>query len=175
MNKKEFAIFASALRTYYPKENILPNDKALELWYNQLNDIPFELAELTLNKWVAVNKWSPSIADIREQALQITQGEAKTWGDAWQEVLDAVHRYGTYGAVEAMETFDDVTKKCVKRLGFYNICVSENIAVERANFRQIYEAEIQRVRQDMQLPQQVKALVAKMPSLMLESGEDNER
>lgn len=171
MNKKEFAIFASALRTYYPKENILPNEQAAALWFKQLQDIPFKLAEVTLNKWVAVNKWSPSIADIREQALNIKQGDFKTWGDAWQEVLDAVHRYGTYEADKAVKSFDDVTRKVVKQLGFYNLCVSENIAVERANFRQIYEAEINKARQNAQIPANVKELINKMP-LMLEGGEN---
>ena len=65
MNRKEFALFASALRTYYPREKLLPNEQAMELWFNQLQDIPYKVAELTLNKWVATNKWSPSIADIR--------------------------------------------------------------------------------------------------------------
>jgi hypothetical protein len=48
MNKKEFAIFASALRTYYPKENLLPNEQAMQLWFNQLSDIPYKVAEVTL-------------------------------------------------------------------------------------------------------------------------------
>ena len=124
MNKKEFAIFASALRTYYPKENILPNEQALELWYKQLNDIPYNVAEVTLNKWVATNKWSPSIADIREQATGIVEGEAKEWGEAWQDVLRAIQNYGTYRELEALEGFDDITRQVVKRLGFKNICMS---------------------------------------------------
>lgn len=174
MDQKQFAIFASALRTYYPKENILPNEQALALWYKQLKDIPYELAEVTLNKWVAVNKWSPSIADIREQALQIQQGDVKSWGDAWGEVLNAIHRYGTYEADKAVNSLDDITRKCVKRLGFYNLCVSENIAVERANFRQIYEQEIERAKQDAQIPQNVKQLINKMP-LMLEGAGNEEK
>ena len=56
MDKKEFALFASALRTYYSKENLLPNSQAMELWFRQLMDIPYPVAEATLNKWVATNK-----------------------------------------------------------------------------------------------------------------------
>lgn len=36
---------------------------------------------------------------------------------------------------------DAITRKCVKRLGFQNLCVSENITADRANFRMIYEQE----------------------------------
>lgn len=171
INKKEFAIFASALRTYYPKENILPNEQALELWYKQLQDIPYKVAEVTLNKWVATNKWSPSIADIREQATSITQGAAKDWGDAWQDVLRAINNFGTYREVEALESFDEVTRQVVKRLGFKNICMSENIQNDRANFRMIYEQEIERTKKDAQLPPQLKALISNMPMLLEEGGE----
>lgn len=76
MTKKEFAIFASALRTYYTKEQILPNDQAMELWFMQLKDIPYDAAQEMLNKWVANNKWSPTIAEIRQQ-VEATAYERK--------------------------------------------------------------------------------------------------
>lgn len=171
MNKKEFAIIASALRTYYPKENLLPNEQAMQLWFNQLNDIPYKVAEVTLNKWVATNKWSPSIADIREQAAGITQGEAKEWGDAWQEVLRAISKYGSYREDEALASLDDTTRTVVRRLGFRNLCFSEEIQVDRANFRMIYEQQLHRDKQDAQLPPKLKALISNMPMLLEEGGE----
>lgn len=174
MNKKEFGIFASALKTYYPKEKILPNEQALELWYQQLKDIPYQVAELTLNKWVATNKWSPSIADIREQAAGIIQGEEKDWGEAWQEVLRCISKYGFYREEDALNSMDELTRKVVKRLGFKNICLSEDIQVDRANFRMIYEQEQTKAKQDAQLPPKIKELMATMP-MMLGEGEDLEK
>lgn len=170
MDKKEFALFASALRTYYPKEKILPNEQAMQLWFNQLQDIPYKVAEVTLNKWVATNKWSPSIADIREQAAGLMQGEAKDWGEAWREVLNAVHCYGSYQQLEAMESLDELTRQAVKRVGYMSICMSENIATERANFRIVYEQLLERRKQDAQLPQRLKALISNMP-MMIEGAE----
>ena len=172
MNKKEFALFASALRTYYPKEKLLPNEQAIELWYKQLNDIPYEVAEVTLNKWVATNKWSPSIADIREQAIDVTQGGGKDWGEAWQDVLRAIRYYGSYQELEALESLDETTRKVVKRLGFRNLCFSEDISVERANFRMIYEQQAQRDKQDAQLPPRLKALINNMPNLIEEGASE---
>lgn len=174
MNKKEFGIFASALRTYYPKEKILPNEQALELWYRQLKDIPYKLAEVTLAKWVATNKWSPSIADIREQAAGITQGEAIGWGEAWESVLKAIGSYGAYRESEALASMDDLTQKIVRRLGFKNLCLSEEIQVDRANFRMIYEQEQERQKQDAQLPKRVKELMQGMPLMLGEGGESEE-
>ena len=67
MNKKEFATLVAAIRTYYPRETILPNQQALELWYMELNDLSYDLAMLALREHVHVSKWSPSISEIREQ------------------------------------------------------------------------------------------------------------
>ena len=172
MNKQEFALFASALKTYYPKEKILPNTQAMELWFNQLKDIDYKVAELTLNKWVACNKWSPTIADIREQAQEVLHGEAKSWSEAWQDVLNAISRYGVYDADKGVEMLDGVTRQVVKRLGYTNLCMTENISIERANFRQIYEQEIAKKKQDAQIPPQIKEM---LDSVLLIEGGNNEK
>jgi hypothetical protein len=152
MTAQEFSMFVMALRTYYPREQILPNNQAMELWYRQLQDIPYNIAEATLNKWVATNKWSPSIADIREGAVSIKTEKPKEWGDGWEQVLQAIKRYGMYQVEEAMASFDEITKQCVKRMGFVNICLSENITADRANFRMIYEQIAERKKSEAQLP-----------------------
>lgn len=71
MTKQEFSKIAMAIKTYYPNTQILPNNAAMELWYQQLQDIPYNVCTLAVNKWVAINKWSPTIADIREYAAGI--------------------------------------------------------------------------------------------------------
>ena len=174
MNKKEFAVFASALRTYYPKEQILPNEQSMTLWYNQLNDIPYELAEVALNKWVALEKWSPTIADIRKMSNEIVNVKARDWGEAWEQVEKAIHHYGVYNAEKALESFDDLTRQAVKRLGFNNLCMSETPQVERANFRMIYEQLAERKTKDDQIPERLKQLINQMP-LMIGGNEGNDK
>lgn len=159
MDKREFALFASALKTYYPKENLLPNNQAMELWFGQLQDIPYQIAELTLNKWVATNKWSPSVADIREQAAQVKCGDKPLWSDGWEEVLRAISKFGSYRETEALQFMSDITRQAVKRLGFRNICLSENIAADRANFRMIFEQITERKQKQEQLPVSLTNLI----------------
>ena len=72
MTRDEFSIFANALRTYYAKENLLPNKQAMELWYQALKDLSYSLASAALGKWSQTSRWSPTIADIRETAADIT-------------------------------------------------------------------------------------------------------
>lgn len=159
MDKKEFAQFVMALKTYYPRENLLPNNQAMELWFRQLQDIPFHVAEVALNQWVATNKWSPSIADIRETAATVQHGDIPDWGDGWEQVLMAIRKYGLYQEAEALESMDDITRQCVKRLGFRNICMSENISTDRANFRMMYEQLQERARKEQQLSLPLKQLI----------------
>ena len=162
MTKKEFAMFAMALKTYYPRENLLPNDKAMELWFGQLQDIPFQVAEAGLNKWVSLNKWSPSIADIREMACGITRGDMPDWSDAWEEVLRAIRKYGSYRPQEALESLSPLARKATDRIGFLNICQSENPSADRANFRMIYEQLADRAKKDALIPEPLKNLISTM-------------
>ena len=94
MDKREFGLFASAIRTYYPREQILPNKEAMELWFRELQDIPFPVAEASLRKWVSTNKWSPSIADIRELSANVQNGDIPDWGEGWEEVQRAIRKHG---------------------------------------------------------------------------------
>lgn len=159
MNKKEFATFAMALKTYYPRENLIPNDKALELWFMQLKDLDYKTIEIVLNKWVATNKWSPSIAEIREAAAEITSPAIPDWGEAWEKVLKVVWHYGSYEPEKAMAELDEITAAAVKRVGYYEICQSTNIAVERANFRDIYNNLAERKKTRQQIAPQILAMI----------------
>lgn len=152
MTKKEFSVIAQALRTYYPKDNIMPNMQAMELWYRELQDITYEVAELAIRKWVATNKWSPSISEIREYSMSVSSGDAKDWGAAWEEALTAVRRYGSYRPQEAYDSMSDLTRECVKRVGFMELCNSNNLSADRANFRMIYEQLAERKRKTDQVP-----------------------
>lgn len=159
MDKKEFSTLAMALRTYYPKEQILPNQQAMELWYRELQDIPYNVAEAGLRKWVATNKWSPTIADFREFSAVIQSGDIPDWGEGWEQVISAIRKFGSYRQQEAMDSLDEITRTCVERLGFKNICMSENITHDRANFRMIYEQLADRKKKEKQIPLPLKNIM----------------
>lgn len=140
MTRQEFWQFAAAIRTYYSRENILPNEQAMELWYRQLQDIPFPVAEAILAKWVATNKWSPSIADIRDGVAEIQNGgPAPDWGEAWDQAMNAIRQFGSYDEDGALASLPPLTRETVRRLGYKSLCWSENQVADRANFRQVYE------------------------------------
>ena len=158
MTKQEFALFAAALKTYYSKEEkLLPNTAAMRLWFEQLQDIPYPVANAVLQKWVATQKWSPSIAEIREQAATIQHGEAPTWGEGWEAVRTAIRRYGIYNQREAVESLNGITREAVRYLGFRNLCLSENETSDRMRFQQIYETLEKRQKEDAQISEGLRA------------------
>ena len=156
MTKKEFSVFAMALKTYYPREELLPNQQALELWYKALEDIPYSVLEVTLNKWVSLNRFSPSIADLREQATELMFGRFPDWQEGWEKVSVALGRYGYFDIDKAYGSFDDLTRKAVDQIGgFRALCKSSNLSADRANFRQAYEDMATRIKHERQLSEAV--------------------
>ena len=71
MTKKEFAQFTMAMQTYFPKEQLFPNEEAMKLWYQEIKDIPLQILTLALRKWVNISKWSPSICELRSKITTI--------------------------------------------------------------------------------------------------------
>lgn len=163
MDKSEFKVFAAALRTYYTKENLLPNPQAMELWYRQLKDIPYEVAEAALNKWVGTNKWSPSIAEIRELSASICLGEIPNWGEGWRQVCEAMEKYGREYPVSSYKSMDEITAEAAKQLGaWWNVCMSENLDAVRANFRMNYEAIAKRKQEERQTSLELQGTIKRL-------------
>lgn len=160
MTKEEFSKFAMALKTYYSREEkLLINQQAMGLWYMQLQDLSYDVASAALNKWVATNKWSPSIADIRAYASNIAFGDVPDWGEAWELVLTSISKYGMYRQQEGIAYIGErnrIALRCTDRIGYDTLCMSENISVERANFRMMYEQYALKETESRQLPEYLK-------------------
>ena len=158
MTKREFAIFAYALKAMYPNnDKLLPNDAARNLWYEMLRDIPFPVADAGLRKWAATEKWPPTIAEIRVFCVSAVAGELPDWGSAWRETTDAIGRYGYQGEDAAMAALSPMTREAVKRLGWRQLCVSENQEADRANFRMVYESLAERKMKDRAISPEIQA------------------
>lgn len=175
MTKREFSIIASALRTYYPKENILPNEPAMQLWYDMLQDLSYDLVQISIQKWVATNKWSPSISELRQIAMGLCSDDTNDWGEAWEKVRRAISRYGSYQELEALDSMDEVTRKCVKSIGWMNLCMSEELSIERASFRKLYETYSERQKEVNLLPNRLVSLIEETKVKMIEGGTENGR
>lgn len=156
MNEKEFLAISSVIKAAYPNQGIMPSKESLDVWYGMLKDLDYVPVRNAVQEIIATSKYAPSIAEIREKATQRVTEQVPEWGDAWEEVLKAIRRYGYMQELDALNSMSEITRRCVKRLGWQNICMSENITADRANFRTIYEKEMQSKRTEMQIPISVR-------------------
>lgn len=153
----EWKKLVKGLKSVYTSEKFLPNGDSVKIWYELLKDMDYKVLNLAIQKYMLTGKFPPTIAELRECAVGITDPTTTNdYGDGWEQVQKAISKYGYYNADEALASMDKVTQQCVKRLGWKNICLSENPVADRANFRQIYEQEKLKRKELEQLPDKVK-------------------
>lgn len=153
MNKKEFAITAMAIKSAYPASKILEDDASMTLWYEMLKDLDFTITQNAIKEFMCTSVYPPNIAEIRKLYMERTKPKIKSFDDAWSTVLDGMHQYGSYEPKKAFEKMDALTAEIVHNIGWYELCMSTNIAVERANFQRAYEKKAQEQYGAMMLPE----------------------
>ena len=152
MPRDQFKILVKGMKAVYTQETFIPDADAFQIWYALLGDLDYRVLNAAIQKYMLTNKFPPTIADLREIAATIENGETPDWGEAWESVLRAIRRYGSYGEAEAIASLDEITRSVVRRLGFRNLCMSENINQDRANFRMIYEQVSERAKTQNAIP-----------------------
>ncbi len=159
MRTKEFAQIAAAIKTYFPRENILPTENAMELWYLELKDLPYETANLALRMYVATNRFPPTIADIREYAVKLNKEAQESELNemaAWQMVLKAM-RNSIYHSEEEFAKLPQTVQNAVVSPGqLREWAMAEDIDgtwmnVTQSNFMRTYRAEESREKEARKL------------------------
>lgn len=147
------------MKAVYTQSTFLPDADAFKVWYSLLQDLDYTIAQAAIQKYMLINEFPPTIADIRKNAVSVQAGDKKTWSEGWEEVMKAIGNFGSYREEEALESMSEITRKAVKKLGFRNICLSENITADRANFRTIYEQMAENEYTAKQIPLNLSKLI----------------
>ncbi len=178
MDRGQFMEMVAVIKSCYPRDNLLSIDKVIEVWYRQLEDLDYAIAMTALNKWIATEKWPPTIADIRTLYVDIKQGvDPDAWSKAWEAVNKMIQKYGYYRPEEAyneIRNIDPLAEEALHRLGYCHVCTSENQVSERANFREIYLQLSKRQREDEQIPEQLRLTIDDMRNLRI-SGDEQKK
>lgn len=169
MTREEFKVLCKGMKAVYTQPSFLPDADAFNIWYSLLQDIDYTIAQAAIQKYMLTNKFPPTIADIREYTTTIAASEKPLWSDGWEEVLKAIRKFGSYRESEALESMSEITRMSVQRLGFKNICMSENIMADRANFRMIYEQIAEREHTSKQIPFKLSNLIEDIQKKGLDS------
>ena len=138
MTKTEFAKVVMMIKGLYPKEkDLLCDDSTLEIWFSMLSDLSFETAVNAVKKHAVKCKFSPSVAEIRENAADENQA---SWQELYERSMRIVARYGIYNEQGGMDALDDMSREIVRHIGYKRICNSnEHDPYIRNEFRDTFQ------------------------------------
>lgn len=175
MEREQFKILCKGMKAVYTQESFLPDADAFNIWFSLLGDLEYPVLNAAIQKHMLTNKFPPTIAELREAATTIRAGDIPDWGEGWEKVLQAIRRFGYYRETEAVATLDEITRSCVKRLGWRNLCTSENNNHDRANFRMIYEQMQERTRKEKILPIALSNTIKQLNQSVVKQLEDHSK
>ena len=132
------------------------SDKAVELWYQMLQDIPMDKVQDAVARYIMEEHFPPTIADIRKRCAEDNAAQLPDWEQGWAEWLTAMHKYGYMREDEALESLSPITKEVVKCLGWKNLCHSQNLEGDRIAFREVHGRYVQQARENLQLPERLR-------------------
>lgn len=165
MEKNEFAILTKAMKAVYSDPKFIADKDAFTVWYELLKDIPYDVCQAAIHKYMSTSKFPPTIADIRTIATELTAPDLMTEGEAWALVYKAICNSG----YKAREQFEKLPPECQRAVGNPAILrewallpITEVNTVIQSNFMRSYKVECKRTHEYAQLPQATKDLVGKI-------------
>lgn len=152
---KEFAQVMQYLQTAYKTFHVRDHSEVL-VWYDALKDIDPQTLKIAVRKLTAESPYPPTIHDIRKRATESGMESLPDASEGWGELQSAIRFYGSYREAEALESMSPLTKKIAKRMGFKNLCQSENHMVDRSHFIKLYNSLVEEEKRESYLPEDVK-------------------
>lgn len=136
MNRQETALVCATLSAAFPNWTV--TSETMEVWQMMLQDLDGEIVVRAAQEWVLTEEKYPSIAGIRRKCAEISNALAPNASEAWAEVIEVAERYGTYEADKRPPWSHDLIRQTVKAIGYWHICMTDNIATVRAQFNKMY-------------------------------------
>lgn len=144
MTKEQVTEMVFGLKLVYPKFYSHNTDGEmqilLKIWSTFFQDDSYEDVSKAIHYLIATSPYPPTIYDVRKALVKSKNIDKIDATQAWSEVEKAVTIYGSSKAEEALASMSEETREIVKSIGFKNICKSENLSVERGQFRMMFEA-----------------------------------
>lgn len=160
MTREETKTILATMATTYPK-NLMPEitDLTVNVWFQLLQDIPYQKVQAATAAWLASNRYPPTIADIREMVLvKSLESSMDTAEEAWGKVQIAVRRYGWTEEERAKEALGEMIWKTVGSFGWKYWCQMpiEDESTYFAQFRNAFNVAKKRGAETVQIPAQIR-------------------
>lgn len=115
MTRDEFKILVKGMKAVYAQQTFLPDKDAFDMWFALLQDLPYKLANVAIQKHMLTEKFPPTPAEIREKAAQMIEVPETEMSEleAWALVRKAIRNSGYH----AQEEFDKLPEACREAVG----------------------------------------------------------
>lgn len=145
---------------------------SIEVYVGLLTDLPAALLEQAVLEHISRSAFFPTIAELRGAAFDLLEAAHPSLSahEAWLVVQDEIHRIGHAGHPEFV---DPLLTQAVDALGWRQLCLSDNPIADRAHFVQVYQALLERRKQEQRRPLEVRRFIALQvgsPSALPESA-----
>lgn len=167
MERAEFKTLVKGMKAVYAQPTFIPDQDAFNIWYELLKDLPYEQANIAIQKYMLTEKFPPTIADIRTKANEIVTcpDESMSELEAWSLVHKAICNSGYH----AEEEFKKLPRACQIAVGNpsnlreWALMESDQVAtVEQSHFIRNYRNAVQRLKEDAKLPSHLQELITSM-------------
>jgi hypothetical protein len=168
MNFDEWKKLVKGMKSIWTRDDFLPDSYSVQIWYEMLKDLSYSDLNMAIQLHATKSKWSPSISELRELATTSAL-DLKDWSEGWEQVVKAIGSYGYNREKDALASMDDTTATVVKRLGWKQICQSnqDELMAIRANFRMIYEQVNAKTKETAMLSDGAKRQIASRQQALL--------
>jgi hypothetical protein len=147
-NRDEILNLLGSLLLVVPDERI--TEGALNIYVTALEDIEYHVLNEAI--WLLIRTYKfpsfPKIGDIREKAVSIIlmRNGVRSPEMAWEEVVANMREVGRDGIPYWTNGH---IHRAVKSMGWYDICMSENIGITRSAFIKLYSEILDELRQNL--------------------------
>lgn len=169
MNRIETIKLMTVLQTAYPQFYIRKSEEemndAINLYMTMFEDEPGELVAVAVKALIKTrtSTWPPSIGEINEKIMQITQPKEMTEMEAWAFVQKALTN-GIYGAQKEFDALPPIIQGIVgspNQLREWAMMESDTVnSVVASNFQRSYRARAKNEREYLALPSSVREYMA---------------
>ena len=132
MTKEQVAQLLAFIGAVYPGIATNPQQR-VSVWYLLLQDLEYPLAKQAVIYWLNSEHFEPKPADVRQLVWKFTQDYPADTEQAWSEVLKNLNPY-----VKPVWS-NDLIKQSVQTIGYLNLCQSEHIGIQAAQFKKVYQ------------------------------------
>lgn len=172
MTEQETVKIVTLIVMSYPASEKFRDENAVKamvaVWSNIFHDDPFRLVELAVQKHVSINKWPPSVAEIRDIMVDVMHPEIIPPDLAWAAVSDLMYANGRYDYGRSESILPPLVRRTVEVIGWDNLyelhCEGSRggkPGLDRVAFMDQYKPAYEREREKASLPQSILAACEK--------------